>query len=68
MERTHHRAELGLTVEDGHRTFALSELMVRQPWTGQGIAHTLGSPDYSHARPAGLGAGEHGVQRVAPDG
>ncbi|MDQ2883105.1 MAG: GNAT family N-acetyltransferase [Actinomycetota bacterium] len=33
--------EPGFTVEDGHRTFALSELMVRQCWTGQGVAHAL---------------------------
>ncbi len=33
--------EPGFTIEDGHRTFALSELMVRQGWTGQGVAHAL---------------------------
>lgn len=33
--------EPGFTVEDGHRTFALSELMVRQRWTGHGVAHAL---------------------------
>jgi GNAT superfamily N-acetyltransferase len=33
--------EPGFTVEDGHRTFAFSELMVRQRWTGQGVAHAL---------------------------
>ena len=33
--------EPGFTLEDGHRTFALSELMVRQPRTGRGIAHAL---------------------------
>lgn len=33
--------EPGFTVEDGHRTFALSEIMVRQGWTGQGVAHAL---------------------------
>ncbi|MGH3780521.1 MAG: GNAT family N-acetyltransferase [Pseudonocardiaceae bacterium] len=33
--------EPGFTVEDGIRTFALSELMVRQRWTGQGIAYAL---------------------------
>ncbi|SEG79008.1 Acetyltransferase (GNAT) domain-containing protein [Thermomonospora echinospora] len=33
--------ESGFTVEDGTRTFALSELMVRRAWTGQGIAHAL---------------------------
>jgi GNAT superfamily N-acetyltransferase len=33
--------EPGFTVEDGHRTFALSELMVRQGWTGRGVAHAL---------------------------
>jgi ribosomal protein S18 acetylase RimI-like enzyme len=29
------------TREDGHRTFALSEIMVRKAATGQGIAHAL---------------------------
>jgi GNAT superfamily N-acetyltransferase len=33
--------EPGFTAEDGTRTFALSEIMVRQRWTGQGIAHAL---------------------------
>jgi GNAT superfamily N-acetyltransferase len=33
--------EPGFTEEDGSRTFALSEIMVRQPWTGQGVAHAL---------------------------
>ncbi len=33
--------EPGFTVETGHRTFALSEIMVRQEWTGHGIAHAL---------------------------
>lgn len=33
--------EPGFTVEDGMRTFALSELMVRRDWTGRGIAHAL---------------------------
>ncbi len=31
----------GFTSEDGKRTFALSEIMVRQSATGQGIAHAL---------------------------
>jgi GNAT superfamily N-acetyltransferase len=31
----------GFTVEDGKRTFALSEIMVRQAYAGQGIAHAL---------------------------
>lgn len=31
----------GFTVEDGTRTFALSEIMVRDQWKGQGIAHAL---------------------------
>lgn len=31
----------GFTVEDGSRTFALSEIMVRGAYTGQGIAHAL---------------------------
>lgn len=33
--------EPGFTREDGKRTFALSEIMVRQAHTGQGIAHAL---------------------------
>ncbi|TQS29457.1 GNAT family N-acetyltransferase [Microbispora sp. KK1-11] len=33
--------EPGFTVEDGTRTFALSEIMVRRAWTGQGVAHAL---------------------------
>ncbi|HET9257208.1 MAG TPA: GNAT family N-acetyltransferase, partial [Pseudonocardiaceae bacterium] len=33
--------EPGFTTEDGTRTFALSEIMVRRNWTGQGIAHAL---------------------------
>lgn len=33
--------EQGFTQEDGTRTFALSEIMVRHAWTGQGIAHAL---------------------------
>lgn len=33
--------EPGFTHEDGTRTFALSELMVRRAWTGRGIAHAL---------------------------
>ncbi|GII34617.1 GNAT family N-acetyltransferase [Planotetraspora mira] len=33
--------EPGFTVEDGTRTFAFSEIMVRRVWTGQGIAHAL---------------------------
>jgi ribosomal protein S18 acetylase RimI-like enzyme len=33
--------EPGFTHEDGTRTFALSELMVRQAYTGQHIAHAL---------------------------
>lgn len=33
--------EEGFTREDGRRTFALSEIMVRQDWTGKGIAHAL---------------------------
>jgi GNAT superfamily N-acetyltransferase len=31
----------GFTGEDGHRTFALSEIMVREDLTGRGIAHAL---------------------------
>src|SRR6202049_3388388 len=33
--------EPGYTAEDGKRTFALSEIMVCQPYTGQHIAHAL---------------------------
>ncbi|WP_119726295.1 GNAT family N-acetyltransferase [Thermomonospora amylolytica] len=33
--------EPGFTREDGTRTFALSEIMVRRAWTGRGIAHAL---------------------------
>lgn len=33
--------EPGFTRENGHRTFALSEIMVRQDWLGHGIAHAL---------------------------
>jgi len=33
--------EPGFTDEDGKRTFALSEIMVRQDLTGRGIAHAL---------------------------
>ena len=33
--------EPGFTREDGTRTFALSEIMVRRPCTSQGIAHAL---------------------------
>lgn len=33
--------EPDFTTEDGTRTFGLSEIMVRQRWTGRGIAHAL---------------------------
>ena len=33
--------EPGFTVEDGTRTFALSEIMVVRDWTGRGVAHAL---------------------------
>jgi GNAT superfamily N-acetyltransferase len=33
--------EPGFTDEDGNRTFALSEIMVREDLTGRGIAHAL---------------------------
>lgn len=33
--------EPNFTAEDGTRTFALSEIMVKQPHTGHGIAHKL---------------------------
>jgi GNAT superfamily N-acetyltransferase len=32
---------VGFTEETGKRTFALSELMVRKTWRGQGVAHRL---------------------------
>jgi ribosomal protein S18 acetylase RimI-like enzyme len=33
--------EPGFIQEDGKRTFALSELMVRRSWAGQGVGHAL---------------------------
>jgi GNAT superfamily N-acetyltransferase len=33
--------EPGFTDEDGKRTFALAEIMVRKAWSSQGIAHAL---------------------------
>jgi GNAT superfamily N-acetyltransferase len=33
--------EPDFTREDGRRTFALSEIMVSQEWTGKGLAHAL---------------------------
>ncbi|MCD0451469.1 hypothetical protein LO762_20035 [Actinocorallia sp. API 0066] len=42
--------EPGFTTETGTRTFALSELMVRRAWTGQGIAHALHN-ELLHPRP-----------------
>ncbi len=33
--------EPDFTSEDGHRTFALSEIMVSQEWAGKGVAHAL---------------------------
>jgi GNAT superfamily N-acetyltransferase len=33
--------EPGFTDEDGKRTFALSEIMVRRAWAGRGVAHAL---------------------------
>ncbi len=36
-----HEPEPGFTVEDGSRTFALSEIMVVREQTGRGIAHRL---------------------------
>lgn len=33
--------EPGFTHEDGHRTFALSEIMVSQEWADKGVAHAL---------------------------
>jgi GNAT superfamily N-acetyltransferase len=40
--------EPGFTDEDGTRTFAFSELMVRQAWSGQGIGHALHDALLSH--------------------
>ena len=31
----------GFTDEDGHRTFAISEIMVRDPWRRRGVARAL---------------------------
>jgi GNAT superfamily N-acetyltransferase len=42
--------EPGFTVEDGTRTFALSEIMVVRDWTGRGIAHVL-HDELLHRRP-----------------
>lgn len=42
--------EPGFTAEDGTRTFALSEIMVRPHWTGQGIAHALHDELLRHRR------------------
>lgn len=33
--------EPGFAREDGKRTFALSEIMVREDWVGRGVAHAL---------------------------
>ncbi|MGH3854157.1 MAG: GNAT family N-acetyltransferase [Pseudonocardiaceae bacterium] len=33
--------EPGFTQENGRRTFAFSEIMVTQEWTGKGVAHAL---------------------------
>lgn len=33
--------DAGFTSEDGRRTFALSEIMVADTWTGKGVAHAL---------------------------
>jgi GNAT superfamily N-acetyltransferase len=40
--------EAGFTSEDGKRTFALSEIMVKAEYTGQGIAHALHDELLSH--------------------
>jgi GNAT superfamily N-acetyltransferase len=42
--------ETGFTEEDGKRTFALSEVMVRRAYTGQGIAHALHDQLLGHRR------------------
>ena len=39
--RAAHPVPPGFTDEDGTRTFALSEIMVREDLTGQGLAHRL---------------------------
>ena len=36
-----HEPEPGFTVEDGRRTFALSEIMVAEAYAGRGFAHAL---------------------------
>ncbi|MDG4808082.1 GNAT family N-acetyltransferase [Micromonospora sp. WMMD1120] len=40
-EGIHEPVPLGFTEEDGHRTFALSELLVHPEWRRQGIARAL---------------------------
>jgi GNAT superfamily N-acetyltransferase len=74
--------EPGFTWEDGHRTFALSEIMVLQDWGGKGIAHALHDqlllgreeqratllvePDNVHARRAYLHWGWRKVAQLRP--
>jgi GNAT superfamily N-acetyltransferase len=69
--------------KDGQRTFALAEIMVREAWTGQGIAHALHdellgarlerraelfvNPDNTRARRAYLKWGWHKVGQIRPD-
>ncbi len=74
--------EPGFTVEDGARTFALSEIMVCREWTGRGVAKAmhdqllnarresratlLVEPDNLPARRAYLHWGWHQVARLRP--
>lgn len=74
--------EPAFTHEDGNRTFALSEIMVRQPYTKQHIAHAmhdellstrkeqratlLVEPDNTHAYRAYLHWGWHKVAQLRP--
>ncbi len=73
----------GFTDEDGERTFALAEIMVRQAWGGQGIAHALHdellgtrpeqraelfvNPDNTRARRAYLNWGWRKVGQIRPE-
>jgi GNAT superfamily N-acetyltransferase len=75
--------EPGFTDEDGKRTFALAEIMVRKAWTSQGIAHALHdellrarpeqraelfvNPDNTRARRAYLKWGWRKVGQIRPD-
>lgn len=73
----------GFTTETGDRTFALSELMVREAWRGQGIARRLhdelltgrpekratlfAKPDNDAAQSAYLNWGWHKAAQVRPN-